>query len=393
MLLEQKVKIKWSSSNRKYYESKGYVFTWFKTEFLVDIKDLAKSSRQYVKFLCDYCGNVFERKYADYNRNKNVKLQKDACHNCKGEKIKESNLIHYGVPSTSLIPEVRQKQLENDKSRWTYEKVKKVIEKEGYKLLTDKNEKIYSYTKLKIKCPSNHIFMMDIHHFNNHGNRCPKCSRCYVKTTDEFKQELQEKTNGEYVLIDEYINAHTKVRFKHIKCNRIFINTPSCIINQGSRCPYCYNNRISNAVLLIDKLLNNYNIYFINEYRFEKCRDKKSLPFDFALFNNDDNYLKMLIEYDGEQHFKSVECFGGKDKFKEQIRRDKIKNRYCIDNNIPLIRIPYWEYDNIEYILKNVLMHFNLIKKDDTYDESVVKKYLVDENWDHDKYIEMSKNY
>ena len=68
------------------------------------------------------------------------------------------------------------------------------------------------------------------------------------------------------------------------------------------------------------------------------------------------------------------------DDFYIQQEHDKIKNQYCIDNNIPLIRIPYWEYDSIEYILKNVLMHFDLIQKDNTYNEPIVKKYLVDEN-------------
>ena len=39
----------------------------------------------------------------------------------------------------------------------------------------------------------------------------------------------------------------------------------------------------------------------------------------------------------------------------DQQKRDEIKTKYCIDKNIPLIRIPYWEYDNIENILAREL--------------------------------------
>ena len=63
-----------------------------------------------------------------------------------------------------------------------------------------------------------------------------------------------------------------------------------------------------------------------------------------------------LIEFDGKQHFQ--ECGGVWDKndnLKQRQERDKIKNQYALDNNIDLIRIPYWERDNItiDYILGN----------------------------------------
>lgn len=60
-----------------------------------------------------------------------------------------------------------------------------------------------------------------------------------------------------------------------------------------------------------------------------------------------------LIEYDGEQHFKPVEIWGGEEKLKIQQERDKRKNQWCKENNVRLIRIPYTEYDNltIEYLI------------------------------------------
>ena len=49
----------------------------------------------------------------------------------------------------------------------------------------------------------------------------------------------------------------------------------------------------------------------------------------------------LVIEFDGIQHFYSFEHFGGKEKFILRHKHDLIKNKYCFENNIPLIRIPY----------------------------------------------------
>lgn len=85
--------------------------------------------------------------------------------------------------------------------------------------------------------------------------------------------------------------------------------------------------------------------YYISEF-------SKFAPFDFAIFNNEKKLLG-LIEYDGEQHFKPVEAWGGEEKLKIQQERDMKKNQWCKENNIRLIRIPYTDYDKItiEYLL------------------------------------------
>lgn len=59
-----------------------------------------------------------------------------------------------------------------------------------------------------------------------------------------------------------------------------------------------------------------------------------------------------MIEYDGEQHYWAV--FGEKS-FQNTLKHDEIKNNYCKENNIPLLRIPYWEKDNIEVIIDNFI--------------------------------------
>lgn len=76
--------------------------------------------------------------------------------------------------------------------------------------------------------------------------------------------------------------------------------------------------------------------------------------FDFAIIDNNEK-VTTLIEYDGRQHFEPISDFGGEEGFKITQNNDSIKNKYCKNNNIPLLRIPYWDFDNIELILNNFL--------------------------------------
>jgi len=104
----------------------------------------------------------------------------------------------------------------------------------------------------------------------------------------------------------------------------------------------------------INKYLIKNNFKFEREYSFPDCKLRKPLKFDFAVFNNN-NSLKCLIEFDGKQHFESVDYFGGEDKlFRSQVR-DDIKTNYCLKNNIRLIRIPYTKENKIEKLLEDYL--------------------------------------
>ncbi len=102
----------------------------------------------------------------------------------------------------------------------------------------------------------------------------------------------------------------------------------------------------------------NNSIKFIRQYRIAECKNKRALPFDFAIFNENNSELICLIEYDGEQHFKPVRFIGmsvedSLKAFETTKEKDNIKNDYCIVNNIKLIRIPYWDFKNVDQILKN----------------------------------------
>ena len=61
-----------------------------------------------------------------------------------------------------------------------------------------------------------------------------------------------------------------------------------------------------------------------------------------------------VIEFNGIQHYQAIDFFGGKSKFKEQVRNDRIKKEYCLENNIGFEIIKYDEKieDRIKEILK-----------------------------------------
>jgi G:T-mismatch repair DNA endonuclease (very short patch repair protein) len=81
LVKNQKVNVKWNNANRKHYESFGYVFTKNGEEFEVDVTHLTKSSKVFVKFICDWCNSVFERDY-----HIGLKSENDFCnHQCYGE--------------------------------------------------------------------------------------------------------------------------------------------------------------------------------------------------------------------------------------------------------------------------------------------------------------------
>ena len=115
------------------------------------------------------------------------------------------------------------------------------------------------------------------------------------------------------------------------------------------------------GVKSISQILRDNNISFKKEYSLKDLYDKSPQnPFklDFVLFDNNNNIIR-AIEYDGIQHFKS---WGRYLSVEIQQERDKRKNQWCLEHNIPLVRIPYWERDNItlemlmgdQYLIKQI---------------------------------------
>ena len=108
---------------------------------------------------------------------------------------------------------------------------------------------------------------------------------------------------------------------------------------------------LSVTEMIIDKFLTEHDIEFTRQKTFIGCRDSALLRFDFYIPS-----MNLAIEYDGEMHY--METTVGND-LEGQQRRDAIKTKYCEENEILLLRIPYWEKDNIESILTDWLFLYD----------------------------------
>jgi DNA-directed RNA polymerase subunit RPC12/RpoP len=240
-------------------------------------------------------------------------------------------------------------KIRNRNNKYKISDINSYMKKFGYECLSKEYQNYRQKLKIKhLEC--NNIFEMTFDNFKNGKNRCPYCSNHIKYTIEDVKKIIKDKDPDYECLSEEYINNKTNLKIKHLKCNNIYEVNLNNFLNKENRCPYCKTSK--GEKIINDYLLKN-NIKFIREYKFENCKDKRVLPFDFYL----EDY-NILIEYDGELHYKESryrDSKYNKDKLNKQILHDNIKNEYCKNNHIKLIRIPYTEFNNIEEILKEEL--------------------------------------
>jgi hypothetical protein len=187
---------------------------------------------------------------------------------------------------------------------------------------------------------------------------CNGCNPVNLKSLKDFTSQsiIIHEDKYDYSGV-EYNGSKIKVKIFCRKCERYFFQTPSSHLS-GSGCPICNE---SKGELRIAKYLKEKNIEFVKNKIFKTLKDKSYLKPDFYLTSDN-----LLIEYDGEGHY--FACFGSTPEEKQKNledcqRRDKIKNEWALKNNIPLLRIPYWDFDRIEELVEAfILEHRN--KKD-----------------------------
>ena len=187
------------------------------------------------------------------------------------------------------------------------------------------------------------------------GKGCPKCGlktriTAITKTQCQFEEEIK-LINNKIKIIGEYINSNTPIKCKCLIDGYIWSAMPLNLL-RGTGCPICAN---SHGEQQIVNFLKEFSIEFIPQYKFEDCKNIRTLPFDFYL-----PQFNMCIEYDGEQHFRPVNFGGCTDEqaieaFHETKNNDSIKTAYCKSNNINLLRIKYSDFNKIEKIIQNIL--------------------------------------
>lgn len=186
-------------------------------------------------------------------------------------------------------------------------------------------------------------------------NGCPKCGKRASVTFGEVIERMNTINKNIEINSNIDINKIVKVKEKiSVRCKKCNYTWYSAINNllSGKSCPICKNSKGGQK---IQEILNENNIEYAAQKSFSDLISKGNLKFDFYLPK-----YKCCIEYDGLQHYEPC-TFGGISYEKAQgnlhslRERDAIKNLYCQNKGMQLVRIPYWDYDNIENIILSII--------------------------------------
>lgn len=362
-------------SKLTYDEVKSFIIDNSKVELL---STEFKNSKTKMKFRCE-CGNIFETNFDMFKRknkrqcndcgkrnqiSKQVKTHKTFCeevekygneeyevvgnyiNNCTKIEILHSKCgTVYEVTPRKFISGRRCPKC-NKNIKYTTNEIKEKINKltNGEYELISEYVNYDTHISVKHKECGNIWEVLPHNFFKKRGTRCPKCCGREYWNTLSFANYVKETTSGEYEVVGKYINARQKIKVLHKKCGTIYEVFPYSFV-AGNRCPNC---KISHGEQKIKEYLIKNNIEFEREVSFPECKYYKPLKFDFKIRNRGQ---EILIEFDGIQHFQPVEIFGGEESFLLSKKRDNIKNKFCEDNKIKLVRISYKEEEKIEEIL------------------------------------------
>ncbi len=208
---------------------------------------------------------------------------------------------------------------------------------------------INSAIKSTVICPIHGEFEISANH-HIQGAKCRSCAYIKRKTRKFYQGHFinlcQKMHNSFYDYSDVvYVNGRTKIIIICPLHGRFEQKADSHL--RGNGCKVCNQ---SFGEREIEKALDKFTINFIREKKFEECFNKLCLPFDFYLPN-----YNLCIEFDGIQHFKPLKFFGEEAGFLSIKKNDEIKSKYCFDNGIDLLRIPYLKIKEIEKIIKDKL--------------------------------------
>ena len=264
---------------------------------------------------------------------------------CKkhGEFVQNAQYHMNGRGCNKCDREINNLKNTTTKEQFTEKSIKTHGDKYNYSLVEYKN----ANTKVKIICPIHGIFYQ--YPFSHYEYGCQKCSK-----------DNSRKNNNDYILEankvhdNKYEYPNIEKEYKNNK-SLITINCPkhgsfkqqALLHKQGNGCPIC---NASKGELKIRKFLKENNIIFESQKKFETCRYKRKLPFDFYLPD-----YNICIEYDGILHFMPTY---GESSLKMVKIRDNIKTKFCMNNNIKLIRIGYKEnlYEKLNEIKSSILL-------------------------------------
>lgn len=213
-------------------------------------------------------------------------------------------------------------------------------------------------------CEKHHQFFKKVYSklLTTEHSGCKLCYQEHMKnlcglTFDEFSQRLHN-IHPDLEIISEYKGLNHPIKIHCNKHDYTYVTTGACILRRKNCCPKSFKTYKEESMCT---LIESWGYRIIRQHYFKNCIDKYPLKFDCFLVD-----FNTVVEYDGEQHFFPVK-FGtqseddAKRKFEYTKYHDEIKNKYCFDNNINIIRVPYYHFDDMEYFLFDQFSKLNII--------------------------------
>ena len=211
-----------------------------------------------------------------------------------------------------------------------------------------KNIKLISYTQAQenasFECPKcKNIFSRTSSRFLKNQD-CPFCKRTKKLPLNIYLEDLKKVHGEEYEIVNlaDYDGTHVPILFKH-SCGFIWKCMPTTLLYHS--CPKCARKTSKGEKAIRDYLEQN-KIEYIWQY--EQEINGKKLWFDFYLPK-----YKIFIEFQGEQHYKPIDYFGGEKTFLRQKENDLLKKEWCNNTGVHLLEISYSDFDRINEILES----------------------------------------
>ena len=173
---------------------------------------------------------------------------------------------------------------------------------------------------------------MNIYHKKSFSKFIEEVEDLYGKDRFDFSEAIYVNEKTKICLISHRINPLTGKEY-----GKYFI-TPDYLLRGSS--PFNEDRGHSYGESLVSFCLDELGIAYKTQHKINGLGvDGKVVFIDFYLeYNN----TKFWIEYNGEQHYNFVKFFhNSKEEFQRQKQRDDNVRRYCEENNIVFIEIPY----------------------------------------------------
>ena len=183
------------------------------------------------------------------------------------------------------------------------------------------------------------------------GQRCPRCT-----SSGRFVSVVKSLSSYGYSVLEDYEGSSFIYSLKHVECG--YVNKRGYDSLMRVRIPFCEGCgdglSFTKGERAVAESLENISIPYETEKTFKYLGAKR---FDFFIPS-----LNIAIEYDGQQHYDAVEFWGGEETLKRTQESDALKNDFCEYMGIDLLRIPYWEFDNIDEIVTNFIDTVKLMR-------------------------------